>query len=131
MKNKIILSTLLSLLSAGFVLAKPDGKERPTPPTPAEMLEMFDTDDSGALELDEMEAAREKRKEMRDEKKEKMSEKRKERQGRDSSEQAVMVIERFDEDGDGNLNVEEVQVFLETMKEKRSKGPKGGSQKQN
>ncbi|MEM0967109.1 MAG: EF-hand domain-containing protein [Verrucomicrobiota bacterium] len=126
MKTKYILLSSLFLAFTAALSAQSAEKEEREKPTPEGMLEKFDANNSGALELNEIETAFEERKAKIEERIQKMKERRQERGG--PEERASMVIERFDIDGDGNLSEEEIVEMFSTMKEKgpRGKGGRGG-----
>jgi len=140
--------TNLSLLTAGGLSAQqgpqngPKGDRRPSP---QEMLERFDVNEDGVIELEEIETVTEERRAQGQAFRQRWQEsddsasdddpgygpQRGQGPRRDPAQMAEKVIAEFDADGDGQLNQEELQEFFPTMQQLRAqwggpRGPKGG-----
>ena len=138
MKSKFILISLLSVLGAGLVSAKPGGPQgERQAPSPEKMLERFDANEDGVIDLEEIQATfaeqKEKRAERgpRDQKGD--SPKPAHKGKRDGKEKdpvrfTEIIIEKFDSDGDGALNQEELIEFFKATKDRRQGGPRDGGQ---
>ncbi len=150
MKTGII--TLLALFPiVGSLSAVPPDDERRGPPSAEKLLDRFDEDDSGALELDELETmiekGRERLKRFREERRERIKDRMEDRRENNRTSRrsgnddrgrrfgdrnqddrrgpdTERLVERFDEDGDGTLNPDEVEVLLERIRERRSGPPR-------
>ena len=138
MKSKLLLIPILSASLIGTLFAQqspqpgggPGQKGRSGPPSPEQMLEHFDANEDGVIDLEEIEVAFA-------EKQDRMQKRQEERnaqgsadanskgQKRDGSKMAVVIVEKFDADGDGLLSAEELQKFLVKSHQKRMGGQNG------
>ena len=133
MKSKLILLSALTILGASAVSAEPSGKggpkgDRPAP-SPEKMLERFAANADGVIDLEEIEVVFTERKEKRDEHMKGRPEGKKQggkkRGGpKDPAKFSEIIIEKFDVDGDGSLNQEELQEFFSEANQKKGKGPR-------
>ena len=134
MKTKTILLTIALTALAGSLFAQQTptagSKGDRKPPTPEAMLERFDTNQDGVIDLEEIEAAQEKRQQGRqerlDQRKQKQQsdgKKQKKGQRKDPAKMAERVVEKFDTDEDGLLSADELREFILKMQTSKTALP--------
>ena len=142
MKKTTILTSIIALCLAGGLAAQQGPRRDRTPPTPTEILERFDVNQDGVIELEEIETVTEQRRSQRqadrDQRRQNQSvensspkaQKGGQRPGqrRDPAMMAERAVNQFDSDGDELLSAEELQEFFATM-QKRG-GPKASRKNQ-
>jgi len=126
MKHKVIIPLVLLALVGGLRAQdsqRGNKPERPTPPTAAEILEKFDANGDGTLELSELEVmvetARERRQAMREEIRERLENRWEEKRGGRPPVNSDEVLEKFDSDNSGSLEQTEIDMMMETVRERR------------
>ncbi|MGE9290744.1 MAG: hypothetical protein ACQKBT_07130 [Puniceicoccales bacterium] len=150
MNKKILLIPIISAVLVGGLSAQqgPDKgpRGRSGPPSPEQMLERFDANEDGVIDLEEIEMVFSQKQERpnkreakqddqcescaKDGKKAKGGKKDKEQarqkgKKRDGAQMSEVIVEKFDTDGDGLLSAEELQVFFAEAHSKRQAGPGG------